>query len=72
MRQLLHRRTATFVIRVWAEYLELEPPIWRGEILLPSGETHAYFHTLDDIAAFIEAHTLSLATKKEQNHEAAN
>ena len=72
MRQLLHRRTATFVIRVWAEYLELEPLIWRGEILLPNGETHAYFHTLDDIAPFIEMHALSLTTKKEQNHEESN
>jgi hypothetical protein len=26
------RRKLTFVIRVWVEYLEQSPPVWRGEI----------------------------------------
>ncbi len=69
MRQLLHRRTAIVIIRVWGEYLEQEPPIWRGEILSPDSGRLAYFHALDDIAPFIEAHVLSLANKKELNDE---
>jgi hypothetical protein len=31
-RSTLSRRTETFVVRLWAEYLEQTPPIWRGEI----------------------------------------
>lgn len=30
--QALPRRTVTFIVRVWAEYLEQTPPVWRGEI----------------------------------------
>jgi hypothetical protein len=26
------RRTRTFILRIWAEYLEQRPPAWRGEI----------------------------------------
>lgn len=69
MCHVLRHQTATFVVRVWAEYLELEPLIWRGEILALNGEAHAYFQSLDDIAAFIETHALSLTTKREQTHE---
>ncbi len=32
MREPLPRRTVTFVVRFWAEYLEQFPPIWRGEV----------------------------------------
>lgn len=71
MRQFIHRKTTTVVIRVWTEYLELEPPIWRGEMLLPNGKTHTYFRTLDDVTAFIKTHALSLATKQEQHNEAS-
>jgi hypothetical protein len=28
----LSRHTETFVVRLWAEYLEQTPPTWRGEI----------------------------------------
>jgi len=28
----LLRRTVTFVVRLWAEYLGQTPPVWRGEI----------------------------------------
>jgi len=26
------RQTVTFIVRLWAEYLEQVPPSWRGEI----------------------------------------
>ena len=69
MHQSFRRQTVTFVVRVWAEYLEREPSIWRGEIVAPNGEHHAYFHSLDDITTFIETHAFSPANEeKEQNH----
>ena len=32
MSESLRRRTETFIVRVWAEYLEQTPSVWRGEI----------------------------------------
>ena len=32
MNDRLLRRTVTFVVRLWAEYLGQTPPVWRGEI----------------------------------------
>lgn len=32
MNDPLRRRTETFVVRLWAEYLEQTPPAWRGEV----------------------------------------
>ena len=28
----LHRQTVVFIVRVWAEYLNEQPPCWRGVI----------------------------------------
>ena len=28
----LHRQTISLIVRVWAEYLENQPPVWRGVI----------------------------------------
>ena len=28
----LHRQTVVFIVRVWAEYLNDQPPCWRGVI----------------------------------------
>jgi len=28
----LHRQTIVFIVRVWAEYLNDQPPCWRGVI----------------------------------------
>jgi hypothetical protein len=50
----LHRRTETFVVRVWAEYLEQTPPAWRGEIeRVGSGEV-IRFSGANQILALIE------------------
>ena len=47
------RRTITFVIRLWAEYLEQNPPCWRGEIeQIDKAETH-YFTDLAGIEAVV-------------------
>lgn len=36
----LPRRTVTFIVRLWAEYVDQTPPAWRGEIEhVSSGET---------------------------------
>ena len=68
MNQILQRQTITFVVHVWAEYLEQDPPIWRGEILLPDGSQRIYFQTLEEIIMFIDAQSLYLKTTKELKH----
>lgn len=32
MQSLTVRRTRSFILRIWTEYLEQTPPTWRGEI----------------------------------------
>ena len=49
------RRTITFVVRLWAEYLEQTPPAWCGEIEhVESGEV-ARFGDVGKMVEFIES-----------------
>ena len=58
MRTIFHRRTITFVVRLWVEYLDQTTPSWRGEVeRLDSGEL-AHFQQLPQILAFIR-HSIS-------------
>lgn len=48
------RQTATFIVRVWVEYLQENPPCWRGEIVyLPTGEK-VFFQDLTMFPRFVE------------------
>jgi hypothetical protein len=51
----LPRRTATFIVRIWAEYLGQSPPAWRGEIEHVESREKAYLHEASDIVEFITA-----------------
>jgi hypothetical protein len=64
MKATFHRRTITFVVRLWGEYLDQATPSWRGEIQrLDSGE-RAHFQHLVQILAFIK-HSISPASAAE-------
>jgi len=54
VRDYLPRRTVTFVVRVWAEYLEQTPPTWRGEIEHVGSKEVMHFGNVDEILEFIE------------------
>ncbi|MDY7080665.1 MAG: hypothetical protein SXV54_27605 [Chloroflexota bacterium] len=54
----LNRYTAVFIVRVWAEYLEQTPPVWRGEIERVSGGEKARFGTLKEMNDFMAHHTV--------------
>jgi len=66
MSERLSRRTVTFVIRLWAEYLAQAPPAWRGEIEQVGcsdwrdedrqalGERRWTFSTLDELLDFLQ------------------
>jgi len=68
MSQILRRQTVIFVVRVWAEYLEQDPPLWRGEILRSDGSQLIHFHNLDEILTFIELEASHPHTSKENHH----
>ena len=51
----LHRRTVTFIVRVWAEYLEQTPPSWRGEILQTDTNEQRQFTQLEELPRFMES-----------------
>jgi len=45
----LSRRTVTFIVRVWAEYREQTPPVWRGEIEDVESREVMRFQTLGEV-----------------------
>lgn len=47
--QALPRRTVIFIVRVWAEYLEETPPLWRGEIERADTREVKRFQTLEEV-----------------------
>ena len=57
MRDYLPRRTVTFIVRLWAEYLEQTPPSWRGEIKHTKSGEVARFVDLGKMLEFIEGLT---------------
>jgi hypothetical protein len=66
MKSMLQRHTITFIVRVWAEYLEQTPPSWRGEVeRLDSGE-QIHFRQLSQVLNFIQ---FSAAKQKTDQNE---
>lgn len=57
----LARRTETFVVRIWAEYLEQTPPAWRGEVEHVGSGHKVYLQEASDVLEFIAAHTSEAA-----------
>ena len=66
----LPRKTRTFVIRLWAEYLEQDPPCWRGEIQQLNQSVISYFTDLDELENLIReaAGADELRSKIEKEH----
>ncbi|MEA3396197.1 MAG: hypothetical protein U9R05_01905 [Chloroflexota bacterium] len=57
--QALSRRTVTFIVRVWAEYLEQTPSTWRGEVKHIQSEEVMYFGNLSELDACIQRCTIT-------------
>jgi hypothetical protein len=53
------RRTETFIVRFWIEYLEQTPPAWRGEIEHVSGGEVLRFHDWEEMSAEIRRWVLA-------------
>jgi len=50
----LPRRTVIFIVRVWAEYLEQTPPVWRGEVEDVESKEVTRFQTLDEVTDHLQ------------------
>ncbi|MBN1815158.1 MAG: hypothetical protein JXA14_25220 [Anaerolineae bacterium] len=50
----LVRHTETFIVRIWAEYLEQTPPIWRGEIEHVSSKQVIHFRNINGMIDFMK------------------
>ena len=65
----LRRCTETFIVRLWAEYLEQTPPSWRGEIqYVESGEVMR-FGTLGEVSDCIRRCVLAQHKPNEEEKE---
>lgn len=62
----LQRKTAVFVIRIWAEYLQEQPPLWRGEARQVLTGESAYFRSLAELWQFLETEALAAANLTEK------
>ena len=54
MSDRLPRRTVIFIVRVWAEYLEQTPPVWRGEVEDVESKEVTRFQTLDEVTDHLQ------------------
>jgi hypothetical protein len=43
-----------FIVRVWAEYLEQTPPVWRGEIEDVESKEVMRFQTLGEVTDHVQ------------------
>jgi hypothetical protein len=63
----LVRRTETFIVRIWAEYLEQQtPPAWRGEIEHVGDAEVMHFIGLDELCEHVRRYTKAQHTPDEQ------
>jgi hypothetical protein len=56
----LSRRTETFIVRLWAEYLGQAPPCWRGEIEHVGRREVMRFGSLGEMNDWIRSRALTL------------
>lgn len=60
MNNPIKRRTCVYVVRIWAEYLNEQPPCWRGTIEGREPGERSAFTSLEEMRDMIEQKTLSV------------
>jgi hypothetical protein len=58
MNNPIQRCTISFVVRVWAEYLNQQPPLWRGAIELCDRGEEIPFANLEEMLTLIQEKTI--------------
>ena len=57
------RKTVSYIVRIWAEYLDESPPRWRGVVETVRDGEQIHFTELSQVLSIIQQKTQSL------NHE---
>lgn len=57
------RQTVTYIVRVWVEYLQEQPPSWRGEIELVGRGRKTHFSHLHEMIDFIQRQSIQPITE---------
>ncbi len=55
----IHRQTIALIVRVWAEYLDGQPPTWRGVIEGSEPGDINPFTSLDELTRIIQQKSLA-------------
>ena len=58
MNNPLQRCTITYIVRVWGEYLNQQPPVWRGVVEMPDRTEEIPFTSLEEMKMLIEKHII--------------
>jgi len=56
MTKPLKRKTMTFVVRIWAEYLQRDPPVYRGELEHVESRQKSYFQSADELKDLVASY----------------
>lgn len=54
----IQRCTVAFIVRIWAEYLDQQPPTWRGAIEMCEQYGEMPFVSLEDLLTIIQEKTI--------------
>lgn len=66
MQLLVTRRTATFIVRIWTEYLDRPTPAWRGEIEDVQTKEVIRFRGLVEMEAYVERCVLAQLSRGDE------
>ena len=68
----LHRQTISLIVRVWAEYLEHQPPVWRGVIEGSEPGDIKPFTSLEELMRIIQQKSLIENHSRNMNKKNSN
>lgn len=68
----LYRQTISLIVRVWAEYLEHQPPVWRGVIEGSEPGDINPFTSLEELTQIIQKKSLNKYQARTTNKKHSN
>ena len=72
MEKSLERKTALFIIRLWTEYLQRDPPAFRGEIEHVLSKQKYYFINIEELNQFLLNCSVDYAYQKNLENNVGN
>ena len=72
MEKSLERKTALFIVRLWTEYLQRDPPAFRGEIEHVLSKQKYYFINIEELNQFLLNCSVDSAFQKKFENNLGN